>query len=162
MDDPAFMLLQLQENLRFIYPDARLLSCLVSDENDEPYWTYVVLVYDHRGRVKYYVDPEDSSRAKWTNQPLEALRDMHLNTAAQVTDILVEHEHHPLRPLEQQRRDEAAERSLLRASNGSRRGPQQTMAPISASCRTPEYLGPQSSDHPPAHQSQKMSAVHVQ
>ncbi|KAH0284948.1 hypothetical protein KCU62_g7914, partial [Aureobasidium sp. EXF-3399] len=165
MDDPAFMLLQLQENLRFVHPGARVLSCMVSDENRAPYWTYVILTYDPRGNVQTYLDPYDCRTAKWTNQPLEALKKMHLEIAAQVTDKLIIDNHHPLRQLEEQRLDEAAERTASSASNnhtGSRRGPQQPMAPISASRQTSEHLRSQNSDNPPAYQSQETSSAYVQ
>jgi hypothetical protein len=53
MDDPAFMLLQLQENLRFLRTQsgAHVLSCVTHNQAGEPYWTYVVLTYDNHGNV---------------------------------------------------------------------------------------------------------------
>jgi hypothetical protein len=105
MDDPAFMLLQLQENLRFLRTQshARVLSCVVHDQDDEPHWTYVLLTYDNHGNVQEYHEPSEG-RAAWTDQPLEALRQLHLRVAGLVANRLTHDSHPRLRTLAQQQR----------------------------------------------------------
>ncbi|KAG9518049.1 hypothetical protein KCV07_g5799, partial [Aureobasidium melanogenum] len=90
MDDPAFMLLQLQENLQFLRTQfgAHVLSCVTHDSDGQPYWTYVLLTYDNYGNVQEYHEPCEG-RAEWTNRPLEALKQLHLRVAGFVTKRLV-------------------------------------------------------------------------
>ncbi|KAK6005386.1 hypothetical protein QM012_007028 [Aureobasidium pullulans] len=118
MDDPAFMLLQLQENLQFMRTQfgAHVLSCVTHDSNGEPYWTYVILTYDNHGNVQEYHEPFEG-RAEWTNRPLEALKQLHLRVAGSVTRRLV-HDCYPrLRTLAQQRYDEEVEHGSSGADN---------------------------------------------
>ncbi|KAG9959564.1 hypothetical protein KCU61_g7295, partial [Aureobasidium melanogenum] len=118
MDDPAFMLLQLQENLQFMrtHFGAHVLSCVTHDSDGQPYWTYVLLAYDNYGNVQEYHEPFEG-RAEWTNQPLEALKQLHLEVAGFVTKRLV-HDCYPhLRTLAQQRYDEEVEDHSSRAGN---------------------------------------------
>ncbi|KAH0269359.1 hypothetical protein KCU91_g8777, partial [Aureobasidium melanogenum] len=123
MDDPAFMLLQLQENLQFMRTQfgAHVLSCVTHDSDGQPYWTYVLLSYDNYGNVQEYHEPIEG-RAEWTNQPLKALKQLHLRVAGFVTKRLV-HDCHPhLRTLAQQRYDEEVEDHSSRADNYSYQG----------------------------------------
>ncbi|KAH0023756.1 hypothetical protein KCU78_g5315, partial [Aureobasidium melanogenum] len=118
MDDPAFMLLQLQENLLFMRTQfgAHVLSCVTYDSDSQPYWTYVLLTYDNYGNVQEYHEPFEG-RAEWTNRPLEALKQLHLRVAGFVTKRLV-HDCYPhLRTLAQQRFDEEVEDHSSRADN---------------------------------------------
>ncbi|KAH0345840.1 hypothetical protein KCU83_g7610, partial [Aureobasidium melanogenum] len=118
MDDPAFMLLQLHENLQFMRTQfgAHVLSCVTHDSDGQPYWTYVLLTYDNYGNVQEYHEPFEG-RAEWTNQPLEALKQLHLRVAGFVTKRLV-HDCYPhLRTLAQQRYDEEVEDHSSRAGN---------------------------------------------
>ncbi|KAH0363563.1 hypothetical protein KCU65_g7301, partial [Aureobasidium melanogenum] len=118
MDDPAFMLLQLQENLQFMRTQfgAHVLSCVTYDSDGQPYWTYVLLTYDNYGNVQEYHEPFEG-RAEWTNQPLKALKQLHWRVAGFVTKRLV-HDCRPrLRTLAQQRYDEEVEDHSSRADN---------------------------------------------
>lgn len=118
MDDPAFMLLQLQENLQFMRTQfgAHVLSCVTHDSDGQPYWTYVLLTYDNYGNVQEYHEPFEG-RAEWTNRPLEALKQLHWRVADFVTKRLV-HDCYPhLRTLAQQRYDEEVEEHSSRADN---------------------------------------------
>ncbi|KAI5202442.1 hypothetical protein AUEXF2481DRAFT_564066 [Aureobasidium subglaciale EXF-2481] len=109
MDDPAFMLLQLQENLRFMRSQfgAHVLSCITYDDG-EPYWTYVLVTYDNYGNIQEYHEPFEG-RAEWTNQPLEALKQIHHRVAGFVTNRLTHDCFPPLRTLSRQRYDEEVE-----------------------------------------------------
>ncbi|KAI5245179.1 hypothetical protein E4T43_03309 [Aureobasidium subglaciale] len=109
MDDPAFMLLQLQENLQFMRSQfgARVLSCITYDDG-EPYWTYVLVTYDNYGNIQEYHEPFEG-RAEWTNQPLEALKQIHHRVAGFVTNRLTHDCFPPLRTLSRQRYDEEVE-----------------------------------------------------
>ncbi|KAH0026852.1 hypothetical protein KCU78_g4213, partial [Aureobasidium melanogenum] len=118
MDDPAFMLLQLQENLQFLRTQfgAHVLSCVTHDSDGQPYWTYVLLTYDNYGNVQEYHEPCEG-RAEWTNRPLEALKQLHLRVAGFVTKRLV-HDCYPhLRTLARQRYDEEVEDHSSRADD---------------------------------------------
>ncbi|KAI5271756.1 hypothetical protein E4T47_04879 [Aureobasidium subglaciale] len=109
MDDSAFMLLQLQENLQFMRSQfgARVLSCITYD-GGEPYWTYVLVTYDNYGNIQEYHEPFEG-RAEWTNQPLEALKQIHHRVAGFVTNRLTHDCFPPLRTLSRQRYDEEVE-----------------------------------------------------
>jgi hypothetical protein len=154
------MLLQLQENLRFLRTQsgAHVLSCMSRDDRGETYWTYVLLTYDSRGNVKEYHEPYDG-HAEWTNHPLEALKRLHLKVAALVTDRLAYDCSPALRTLDQQRDDEALENSNSSAGNhlnNSRHVPQ-PMASSSASRPTSERFKSQISDNPPSYQTQELN-----
>ncbi|KAG9641409.1 hypothetical protein KCU95_g1997, partial [Aureobasidium melanogenum] len=91
-------------------------SCATHDSDGRPYWTYVLLTYDNYGNVQEYHEPFEG-RAEWTNQPLEALKQLHLRVAGFVTKRLV-HDCYPhLRTLAQQRYDEEVEDHSSRADN---------------------------------------------
>jgi hypothetical protein len=164
MDDPAFMLLQLQENLRFLrtQSDARVLSCVVHDQDGEPYWTYVLLTYDNHGNVQEYHEPLEG-RAEWTNQPLEALRQLHLRVAGLVANRLTRDSHPHLRTLAHQQRDEAVQHSTQGTDNllNQTRHASQPMASSSASRPSSVHLKSQISD-PPSYQTQEMNPGRLQ
>ncbi|THX84012.1 hypothetical protein D6D05_03360 [Aureobasidium pullulans] len=111
MDDPTFMLLQLQQNVQFLRThDARLLTCLTYDENNEPYWTYAIVTYDKYGNVEDYHDPH-GGLAEWSKDPLEILKKLHCKVAGFVANRLI-HDCRPrLRTLTQQRADETSIKS---------------------------------------------------
>jgi hypothetical protein len=158
MDDPPFMLLQLQENLRFLRTQsgAYVLSCVTHNQAGEPYWTYVLLTYDNHGNVQEYHEPFEG-RAKWTNQPLQALRQMHLRVAGLVTNRLTRGSQPRLRTLAEQRHDEAVENCIPDTDNnlnGTHHG-SQLMAPSSTSRPSSEHLKSQISA-PPSYQTQEM------
>jgi hypothetical protein len=159
MDDPAFMLLQLQENLRFLRTQsgAHVLSCVIHHQAGEPYWTYVLLTYDNHGNVQEYHEPFEG-RAEWTNQPLQALRQLHLRVAGLVTNRLTRNSHPRLRTLAEQRHDEAVENSTLHAGNHVN-GIRHDMQPVpssSTSQPSSEHLKSQISA-PPSYQTQEMN-----
>jgi hypothetical protein len=164
MDEPAFMLLQLQENLRFLRTQAgaHVLSCMSRDDSGETYWTYVLLTYDSRGNVKEYHEPYNG-HAEWTNHPLEALKRLHLKVAALVTDRLAYDCSPALRTLDQQRDDEALENNNLSAGNhlNETRHGMQPMASSSASQSISERFKSQISDNPPSYQTQEMNPARM-
>lgn len=154
MDDPAFMLLQLQENLQFMRTQfgAHVLSCVTHDSDGEPYWTYVLLTYDNHGNVQEYHDPCEG-RAEWTNQPLEALKQLHLRVAGFVTKRLV-HDCYPrLRTLAQQRYDDEVEHDSSGADNYPNQAHRSQPGASSSSRITSELLNERASD-PPSYQTQ--------
>jgi hypothetical protein len=164
MDDPAFMLLQLQENLRFLRTQshARVLSCVVHDQDDEPHWTYVLLTYDNHGDVQEYHEPSEG-RAAWTDQPLEALRQLHLRVAGLVANRLTHDSHPRLRTLAQQQRDEAVQQSIQGSDDllSQVRHGSQPLASSSTSRPSSVHLKSQISD-PPSYQTQEMNPGRLQ
>jgi hypothetical protein len=159
MDDPAFMLLQLQENLHFLRTQsgAHVLSCVTHNQAGKPYWTYVVLTYDNHGNVQEYHEPFEG-RAEWTNQPLQALRQLHLRVAGLVTNRLTRGSQPRLRTLAEQRHDGAVENSIPDTGNnfnGIHHG-SQPMASSSTSRPSSEHLKSQISA-PPSYQTQEMN-----
>ncbi|THY95853.1 hypothetical protein D6C93_04921 [Aureobasidium pullulans] len=111
MDDPTFMLLQLQQNVQFLRThDARLLTCLTYDKNNEPYWTYAIVTYDKYGNVEDYHDPH-GGLAEWSKDPLEILKKLHWKVAGFVANRLIHNCRPRLRTLTQQRADEASIKS---------------------------------------------------
>lgn len=145
MDDPAFMLLQLQENLQFMRTQfgAHVLSCVTHDSAGERYWTYVLLTYDNHGNVQEYHEPFEG-RAEWTNQPLEALKQLHLRVSGIVTSRLV-HDCHPhLRTLAQQRDDEEVEHNSSSAAD----------YPNKALLSTLRFTSERLTSDPPSYQTQ--------
>jgi hypothetical protein len=158
------MLLQVQENLRFLRTQsgAYVLSCMSRDERGETYWTYVLLTYDSRGNIKEYHEPYNG-HAEWTNQPLEALKRLHLKVAALVTDRLAYDCSPALRTLDQQRDDEALENSNSSAGNhvNDPRHVPQPMTSSSASQSISERFKSQISDNPPSYQTQEMVPARV-
>jgi hypothetical protein len=130
MDDPAFMWMQCQENARIVRPFARIVSCVQLDTtritpehpNGEAFWTYVVLEYDQYGNVTQYHHPEVPGLAEWTNDPLQALRALHLRLAGFARDTLVNYNR--LRSLDQQREEEGGFGGTgASSSSGSGSGP---------------------------------------
>jgi hypothetical protein len=159
MDDPAFMLLQLQENLRFLRTQsgAHVLSCVTHNQAGEPYWTYVLLTYDNHGNVQEYHEPFEG-RAEWTNQPLQALRQLYLRVAGLVTNRLPRGSQPRLRTLAEQRHDEAAQNNTSHADNHLNGTPHDSQPMPSSSTSRPssEHLKSQISA-PPSYQTQEMN-----
>lgn len=84
MDDPAFLWLQIKENVRLIRPYARVVSCLDYDTTNvsqqhpagKPYYSYAVVDYDSEGYVRIWYDAEGD----WFDDPLQGLRELYLST----------------------------------------------------------------------------------
>ncbi|THY21683.1 hypothetical protein D6D01_06516 [Aureobasidium pullulans] len=136
MDDSAFMLLQLQQNVQFLRThDARLLTCLTYDKNNEPYWSYAIVTYDKYGNVEDYHDPH-GGLAEWSRDPLEILKKLHWKVAGFVANRLI-HDCRPrLRTLTQQRADEAP----IKSNPSSDESNEQTFT--DAEPYQPQKLGP--------------------